>query len=50
MIKLLFSFYHQINILINNYMDNVYKKKQKRGVLAAMKMRLQPHFENLVSF
>lgn len=25
-------------------------KKQKRGVLAAMKMRLQPHFENLVSF
>lgn len=48
MIKLLFSFYHQINILTNNYMDNVFFKK--RGVLAAMKMRLQPHFENLVSF
>lgn len=26
------------------------KKRKERGVLAAMKMRLQPHFENLVSF
>lgn len=32
MIKLLFSFYHQINILTNNYMDNVLKKKKKRCI------------------
>lgn len=30
MIKLLFSFYHQINILTNNYMDNVLKKKKTK--------------------
>lgn len=35
MIKLLFSFYHQINILTNNYMDNVFKKKKKKRCISS---------------